>query len=57
MSATVRNPDDVAGWIGEVHGECATVATSFRPVPLNWHYCVAPGGGEGGTRCERLLVL
>ncbi len=43
MSATVKNPTDISGWISEVHGTCATVLTTFRPVPLKWHYCLRPG--------------
>lgn len=43
MSATVRNPADLAGWISSVHGECDLVQTAFRPVPLTWQYCLTPG--------------
>lgn len=39
MSATVRNPDDLGGWITQVHGECETITTTWRPVPLTWHFC------------------
>jgi superfamily II RNA helicase len=39
MSATVRNPEDLGGWITQVHGECETIRTLFRPVPLTWHFC------------------
>ena len=46
MSATVKNPNDISGWISEVHGPCSTVITKFRPVPLKWHYCLSPGKGE-----------
>ena len=46
MSATVRNPNDISGWISEVHGKCSTVITKFRPVPLRWHYCLSPGDDE-----------
>jgi superfamily II RNA helicase len=52
MSATVRNPDDLAGWIGAVHGPCDAVTTSFRPVPLRWQYALSPGDGTA-----RLLPL
>jgi len=41
MSATVRNPLDLSGWISAVHGECDTVTTSFRPVPLKWQFCMS----------------
>ena len=46
MSATVRNPKDISGWISKVHGPSATVQTNFRPVPLKWHFCLSPGAGE-----------
>ena len=46
MSATVRNPKDISGWISNVHGPTATVQTSFRPVPLKWHFCLSPGDGD-----------
>jgi superfamily II RNA helicase len=46
MSATVRNPADLTGWISAVHGECDLVQTSFRPVPLSWQFCLTPGEGE-----------
>ncbi len=46
MSATVRNPADLTGWITAVHGECDLVQTSFRPVPLSWQFCLTPGEGE-----------
>eukprot|EP00879_Flechtneria_rotunda_P015990 GHRR01016723.1.p1 GENE.GHRR01016723.1~~GHRR01016723.1.p1 ORF type:complete len:1310 (+),score=476.87 GHRR01016723.1:197-4126(+) len=39
MSATVKNPDDLGGWISQVHGECVTIKTRFRPVPLRWMFC------------------
>jgi hypothetical protein len=54
MSATVKNPDDLGGWMAEQRGACATVKTRFRPVPLRWFFCHgeppngAPGGGGGG---------
>ncbi|KAL4443480.1 hypothetical protein ABPG75_011217 [Micractinium tetrahymenae] len=49
MSATVRNPEDLGGWISQVHSECETIRTNFRPVPLTWHFCHAlPAEGEGG---------
>ena len=30
MSATVKNPDDLGGWISQEHQECFTVKTTFR---------------------------
>ncbi|GAB4818573.1 hypothetical protein N2152v2_005619 [Parachlorella kessleri] len=58
MSATVRNPEDLGGWISQVHSECDTVTTTFRPVPLTWHHgsaAAAAGGGGGGMRLLPLL--
>ena len=48
LSATVGNPDDLAGWIEEVHcaetaARCRTVVSDFRPVPLRWHFSMRPG--------------
>lgn len=38
LSATVKNPDELSGWIREVHGETELVTSSRRPVPLTWHF-------------------
>ncbi|CAI0379583.1 unnamed protein product [Linum tenue] len=38
LSATVKNPDELAGWIREVHGETELVTSARRPVPLTWHF-------------------
>uniref|UniRef100_A0A2P2KHL4 Uncharacterized protein MANES_05G093300 n=1 Tax=Rhizophora mucronata TaxID=61149 RepID=A0A2P2KHL4_RHIMU len=38
LSATVKNPDELAGWINEVHGKTELVTSSKRPVPLTWHF-------------------
>eukprot|EP00884_Botryococcus_braunii_P013752 jgi/Botrbrau1/22378/Bobra.0002s0055.1 len=46
MSATVANPDELGGWISQVHGACATVKTTFRPVPLTWHFARNRRGGK-----------
>lgn len=47
LSATVGNPDDLAGWIQEVHcrgrQRCDTIVSDYRPVPLNWHFSMKPG--------------
>ncbi len=40
----------------QVHGECETVRTSFRPVPLTWHFCHAtppPPARRSGQRPGR----
>ncbi|CAN1187636.1 DExH-box ATP-dependent RNA helicase DExH15 chloroplastic [Linum perenne] len=61
LSATVKNPDELAGWIGEVHGETELVTTSRRPVPLTWHFStktnLLPLLEEKGTRMNRKLSL
>lgn len=36
MSATVKNPEDLGGWMTQEHRPCVTVKTRFRPVPLKW---------------------
>ncbi|KAF2325389.1 hypothetical protein GH714_027363 [Hevea brasiliensis] len=38
LSATVKNPNELAGWINEVHGKTELVTSSKRPVPLTWHF-------------------
>jgi superfamily II RNA helicase len=45
MSATVKNPDDLGGWISQEHQECVTIKTTFRPVPLMWHFAYRNAGG------------
>lgn len=53
MSATVKNPEALGGWIGEVHGACETVKTQFRPVPLQWGF--AHKAPRRGALLEDLL--
>ncbi|XXG63174.1 hypothetical protein AAC387_Pa05g1419 [Persea americana] len=38
LSATVANPDELAGWIGKIHGTTELVTSTKRPVPLTWHF-------------------
>ncbi|XP_024194231.1 DExH-box ATP-dependent RNA helicase DExH15 chloroplastic isoform X2 [Rosa chinensis] len=38
LSATVANPDELAGWIGQIHGKTELVTSTKRPVPLTWHF-------------------
>lgn len=38
LSATVANPDELAGWIDQIHGKTELVTSSKRPVPLTWHF-------------------
>ncbi|XVE84976.1 hypothetical protein DITRI_Ditri17bG0054800 [Diplodiscus trichospermus] len=61
LSATVANPDELAGWIGQIHGKKELVTSSWRPVPLTWHFstktCLLPLLNEKGTRMNRKLSL
>ncbi|KAL9275317.1 DExH-box ATP-dependent RNA helicase DExH15 chloroplastic-like protein, partial [Drosera capensis] len=38
LSATVSNPDELAGWISQIHGKTELVTSAKRPVPLTWHF-------------------
>ncbi|KAG0579357.1 hypothetical protein M758_4G093800 [Ceratodon purpureus] len=38
LSATISNPEELAGWIAQVHGPTELVTSSRRPVPLVWHF-------------------
>ena len=43
----------------QVHGECETVRTSFRPVPLTWNFCHAtppPPAKRSGQRGAAALA-
>ncbi|XP_028754322.1 DExH-box ATP-dependent RNA helicase DExH15 chloroplastic-like [Neltuma alba] len=61
LSATVANPDELAGWIGQIHGQTELVTSSKRPVPLTWHFStkasLLPLLDESGTRMNRKLSL
>ncbi|KAL1317333.1 hypothetical protein HN51_069404 [Arachis hypogaea] len=61
LSATVANPDELAGWIGQIHGSTELVTSSKRPVPLTWHFSLKnsllPLLDEKGTRMNRKLSL
>ncbi|XP_054809486.1 DExH-box ATP-dependent RNA helicase DExH15 chloroplastic [Prosopis cineraria] len=61
LSATVANPDELAGWIGQIHGKTELVTSSKRPVPLTWHFStkasLLPLLDESGTRMNRKLSL
>jgi len=53
LSATVANAEELTTWIDETHGATGLVVSSFRPVPLRFHYfgdrrlypLMAPGHG------------
>ncbi|KAJ6313353.1 hypothetical protein OIU77_014787 [Salix suchowensis] len=61
LSATVKNPDELSGWIREVHGETELVTSSRRPVPLTWHFSTRhslyPLLDEKGKHINRKLSL
>lgn len=61
LSATVANPDELAGWIGQIHGKTELVTSSKRPVPLTWHFstkrALVPLLDERGTGMNRKLSL
>ncbi|GMH32612.1 hypothetical protein BSKO_00446 [Bryopsis sp. KO-2023] len=52
MSATVANPVDLGDWITQIHGECSTVTTNKRPVPLRWYFAFK---NNTHTKIESLL--
>ncbi|KAG1327060.1 putative DExH-box ATP-dependent RNA helicase DExH15 chloroplastic [Cocos nucifera] len=61
LSATVANPDELAGWIGKIHGKTELVTSTKRPVPLTWHFSLknslSPLLDDKGTRMNRKLSL
>lgn len=61
LSATVANPDELAGWIGQIHGKTELVTSTKRPVPLTWYFSLKnsllPLLDEKGTRMNRKLSL
>ncbi|KAK9750897.1 hypothetical protein RND81_02G228800 [Saponaria officinalis] len=61
LSATVANPDELAGWIGQIHGKTELVTSSRRPVPLTWHFSTKtslyPLLDEKGTSMNRKISL
>ncbi|XVF84866.1 hypothetical protein PTKIN_Ptkin17bG0073600 [Pterospermum kingtungense] len=61
LSATVANPDELAGWISQIHGKTELVTSSWRPVPLTWHFStktsLLPLLNEKGTHMNRKLSL
>ncbi|PIA62311.1 hypothetical protein AQUCO_00200361v1 [Aquilegia coerulea] len=61
LSATVANADELAGWIGQIHGTAELVTSSKRPVPLTWHFSMknsmVPLLNEKGTSMNKRLSL
>ncbi|KAK9119581.1 hypothetical protein Scep_017674 [Stephania cephalantha] len=61
LSATVANADELASWIGQIHGTTELVTSTKRPVPLTWHFSTKnsflPLLNEKGTSMNRKLSL
>ncbi|XP_020520261.1 DExH-box ATP-dependent RNA helicase DExH15 chloroplastic isoform X2 [Amborella trichopoda] len=61
LSATVANPEELAGWIGQIHGPTELITSTKRPVPLNWHFSLKnsllPLLDEKGTKMNKKLSL
>ncbi|XP_072981204.1 DExH-box ATP-dependent RNA helicase DExH15 chloroplastic [Typha angustifolia] len=61
LSATVANPDELAGWIGQIHGKTELVTSTKRPVPLTWHFSmknhISPLLDGKGAKMNRKLSL
>ncbi len=38
LSATIANAEELTTWIDEIHGPTSLVISTFRPVPLRFHY-------------------
>lgn len=38
LSATIRNIDEIGGWISSIHKSTATIVSSVRPVPLQYFF-------------------
>jgi superfamily II RNA helicase len=43
LSATIANSDQLADWIGRVHGPTRLIYSDWRPVPLQFHFCNVKG--------------
>ncbi|CAL5019494.1 unnamed protein product [Urochloa decumbens] len=61
LSATVANPDELAGWISQIHGKTELVTSNKRPVPLTWHfskkYALQPLLDGKGKKMNRKLRM
>ncbi|XP_039773145.1 DExH-box ATP-dependent RNA helicase DExH15 chloroplastic [Panicum virgatum] len=61
LSATVANPDELAGWISQIHGKTELVTSNKRPVPLTWHfskkYALQPLLDGKGKKMNRKLWM
>ena len=43
LSATIANSQQLADWISSVHGPTQLIYSEYRPVPLQYHFCLAKG--------------
>lgn len=43
LSATVDNSDQLTDWLQKVHGPTKLIYSTYRPVPLQFHYCTSKG--------------
>jgi superfamily II RNA helicase len=43
LSATIANSDQLADWIGRVHGPTRLIYSDWRPVPLQFNFCNVKG--------------
>ncbi|XP_031480170.1 DExH-box ATP-dependent RNA helicase DExH15 chloroplastic [Nymphaea colorata] len=61
LSATIANPEELAGWISQIHGPTELVTSAKRPVPLNWHFSMKssmlPLLNEKGNGMNRRLSV
>lgn len=61
LSATISNPEELAGWIAQVHGPTDLVMSKRRPVPLTWHFSrkksLSPLLNQKATNMNRSLSI
>ncbi|KAJ7525182.1 hypothetical protein O6H91_17G040400 [Diphasiastrum complanatum] len=61
LSATIANPEELSGWIAQVHGPTELVVSSRRPVPLLWHFStrhyILPLLNKKATEINRELLF
>jgi superfamily II RNA helicase len=43
LSATIANSEQLTDWISQVHGPTQLIFSSYRPVPLDFHFCNPKG--------------
>ncbi len=65
LSATIANAEELTAWIDETHGPTALVLSTYRPVPLRFHYfgdrriypLLSPGRGVNTQLKSRFGVV